>query len=86
MVFRVLLLLSRGRLGVYRVSKLYQLPIKLILYQPVHIVLLAEVPNIVSVDLHRIGVLSLLVVVEAVALPLQHNRIFLVMPILAPCY
>ena len=50
-----------------------------------HIVLLAEVPNIVSVDFHGIGVLSLLVVVEAVALPVQNYRIFLVMPILSSC-
>jgi hypothetical protein len=71
-------------LGVYWVGELNQLPIKLILDQPVHIVLLAEVPNIMSVDLHGIGVLSLLVMVEAVALPLQHYRIFLLIPIL-PC-
>jgi hypothetical protein len=50
-----------------------------------HIVLLAEVPNIMSIDFHSIGVLSLLVVVEAMALPLQYYRIFLVMPILSTC-
>lgn len=50
-----------------------------------HIVLLAEVPNIMSIDFHRIGVLSLLVVIEAVALPLQYYHIFLIMPILSPC-
>ena len=72
-------------MGVYWVSKLNQFPIKLILDQPVDIVLLAEVPNIMSVDLHGIGVLCLLVMVKAVALPLQHYRIFLLMPILSPC-
>jgi hypothetical protein len=38
-----------------------------------------------SVDLHGIGVLCLLVMIKAVALPLQHYRIFLFMPIFSPC-
>ena len=57
-------------LGVDRVTELYELPVELILDQPMHVVLLAEVPNIMSINLHGIGMLGLFEVIKAVPLSL----------------